>query len=151
MKKVLIILGILFVLAIAVAAALIGFAAYNGTKLDASSKEYVDQAAPSIISTWSVAELLDRASPELKAIVTKEQMQQLFNKLSELGKLKEYQGSKGDSFMSYTTQNGKQITAKYRAKALFKNGEAEILIQLIEHDGKWQIINFHVNSPIFLK
>jgi hypothetical protein len=53
--------------------------------------------------------------------------------------------------MSYTTQNGKQITAKYRAKALFENGEAEILIQLIEHDGKWQIINFHVNSPIFLK
>jgi hypothetical protein len=151
MKKVLIILGIFFVLAIAVVAGLIGFAAYKGTKLDASSKEYVDQAVPPIISTWSVLELLDRASPELKAIATQEQMEQLFKKLSELGKLKEYQGSKGDSFMSYTTQNGKQITAKYRAKALFENGEAEILVQLIEHDGMCQIINFHVNSPTFLK
>jgi hypothetical protein len=151
MKKVLIILGILFVLAMAVVAGLIGFAAYNGTKLDASSKEYVDQAVPCIISTWSVVEFLDRASPELKAIATREQMEQLFKKLSELGKLKEYQGSEGNSFVSYTTQNGKQIAAKYTTKALFENGEAEIFIQLAEHDGKWQIINFQVNSPIFLK
>ena len=52
--------------------------------------------------------------------------------------------------MSYTTEHGKQITAKYKAKAIFENGEAEIQIQLIEHDGKWKIINFQVNSPVFL-
>lgn len=151
MRKTLIVLAILLVLAIAVVAGLIGFAAYNGTKHDASSKAYVDQSVPPIVSTWSVFELLDRASPELKASGTKEQLEQLFKKLSELGKLKEYQGSKGESLMSITPQNGKQITAKYKAMALFENGEAEIIIQLIKHDGNWQIINFHVKSPFFLK
>ena len=151
MKKVLIILGILFVLGIAIVAGIMGFVAYNGTKLDASSKEYVDQVIPPIISTWSDTELLDRASPELKAIATKDQIVPLFKKLSELGKLKEYQGSKGDSLMSYTTQNGKRITAKYVANALFENGTADINIQLIQHGGNWQILSFHVNSPIFLK
>ena len=151
MKKVLIILGILFVIGIAAVAGFIGIIAYNGTKLDASSKEYVDQAIPPIISTWSEVELLDRASPELKAIATKDQIVPLFKKLSELGKLKKYQGSKGDSFMSYSTQDGKRITAKYVANALFENGEASINIQLIQHDGKWQILNFHVNSPVFLR
>ncbi len=151
MRKLVVILAILLVLGIAVVAGLIGFAAYSGTKHDASSKEYVDQSVLPIVSTWSVVEFLDRASPELKAIATREQLDQLFKKLSELGKLKEYQGSNGESLMSVTPQNGKQITAKYKAKALFENGEAEILIQLIKHDGNWQIINFQVNSPIFLK
>ena len=150
MKKLLIILGILFLLTIAVVGGLIGFVAYNGTKLDASSKEYVDQAIPQIVTTWSSTELLNRASPELEASATKEQLNQLFKKLSELGTLKKYQGAEGESFMSYTTEHGKQITAKYKAKAIFEHGEAEIQIQLIEHDGKWKIINFQVNSPVFL-
>ena len=151
MKRTLIILGILFALVIVIVAGLIGFAAYNGTKLDASSKKYVNQAIPSIIASWSEAELLEQASPELKAIAPIDQIHQLFKKLSGLGKLKEYQGAKGSSFMAYTTKNGKRITAKYTANAIFENGTAEINIQLIDHGGQWQILSFHVNSPIFLK
>ncbi len=94
---------------------------------------------------------MKRSSPELKASGTPQQFSELFKKLSQLGALKKYDESQGSSFMSYTTQNGKLVTADYTAHASFTNGSAEVKIKLIQHDSQWQILGFHVNSPLFLK
>jgi hypothetical protein len=58
---------------------------------------------------------------------------------------------KGDSNVSYTTQNGKMTTDSYVAAAKFENGEARITIRLIQISGQWQILLFHVDSPLFLQ
>jgi hypothetical protein len=144
-------LGVAFLVFVVVAGALIGYFVYVGSSLDASSKAFVDASVPSIVSTWSREELLTRAAPELLKVVNDEQLDLLFAKLSRLGRLQSYEGSRGDSHISFTTWAGRVVTASYVASATFDKGPAQVTIRLIEHDGRWQILHFQVYSPIFLQ
>lgn len=85
MKKLLSIIGAIFLLVALTVAGFIGYAAYQGKSLDASSKAYVETNVPAIISTWSKEELLKRASPQLLKIINDDpgKLDQLFQKLSK--------------------------------------------------------------------
>lgn len=145
MKSILSFLGVIFLILVLSAAAFFGYCAYTGGKLDASSKAYVDESVPAIISTWSKEELIKRASPQLRQKSSDEQITQLFNTLSNrLGAFRSYDGTKGDSNVSFTTQNGRVVTASYLAKATFQYGKAEIQIKLIQSQDSWEILGFHV-------
>jgi hypothetical protein len=145
MKKVLIVLGVLFLALITVVAALIGYVAYTGNKLDASSKAYVDESVPAIVTSWSKEELIKRASPLLRQKASDADIDQLFTTLSsKLGNFKSYDGAKGQSNMSYTSEEGQVTTASYVANASFQNGKTEIQIKLIRNSDSWQIVGFHV-------
>lgn len=153
MKKFLSIVGGIFLLLILIVAGFIGYAAYQGKNLDASSKAYVEDNVPPIISTWSKDELLKRASPQLLKIINEkpEQLDQFFQKLSKLGALQNFGDVKGESNVSYTIPDGKVTTASYIATAKYKNGEAHISIRLIQLFDQWRILSFYVNSPVFLQ
>lgn len=153
MRIALSILGGLFLLLCAVVVALVGFAAHEGKGLDGSSKAYVEETVPVILSTWSKDELLKRASPQLLSTLEHdpELIDQLFRKLSGLGALRTFDDVRGDSNISYTTQDGKVVTAAYTAKATFAQGDARIAIRLIQTPAGWQILFFHVDSPIFME
>jgi hypothetical protein len=151
MKKVLIGFGAVFLALIIVGAGLIGFAAYKGSKLDASSKAYVDATIPLIAGTWSKDELTRRMSAPLRESVKDEQLSLLFVKFKQLGRLKEYGGAKGQARISITPQTGKVISANYTAQATFENDMATIKVTLVQEDGEWKIAGFHVDSPVFLK
>ena len=153
MKKFLSIVGGIFLLFILAIAGFFGYVAYQGRGLDASSKAYIETNVPPIISTWSKDELLKRASPQLLKILNEkpEQLDLLFQKLSKLGALRSFGEIKGDSLVSYNTQNGKATTASYVATAKYENGEAKISIRLVQLSGQWQFIYFYVNSPLFLQ
>jgi hypothetical protein len=109
LKRFLSIVGCLFLVLVLVVAGFFGYAAYQKRGLDASSKAYVEENIPAIISTWSKDEMLKRSSPQLLTIINKkpEQLDQLFKKLSTLGPMLSFGEVKGDSNASYTTQNGK--------------------------------------------
>lgn len=119
--------------------------------MDTSSKEYVDKNIPIIVSSWSKDELLKRASPQLMKIVDDkpDQIDHLFQGFAKLGVMRSYDGSKGDSNVSYTNRDGKVITAAYFARATFENGSAQISVRLIQTSGSWQFLLFNVNSPLF--
>lgn len=155
MKKFLSIVGGLFLVLVLAIAGFIGYAAYQGRGLDASSKAYVEANVPSIISTWSKDELLKRSSPQLLKIISEkpERMDQLFQKLSKLGAMRSFGDIKGDSNVSYTTQDGKVTTAAYVAAAKFENGEGSIKVRLIQSPSsdQWQFLFFYVDSPLFLQ
>lgn len=153
MKKFLSIFGGIFLLLILVVAGFFGYALYQGRGLDASSKAYVEANIPPIISTWSKDELLKRSSPQLQKIIREkpEQLDQLFQMLSKLGTMQSFGDIKGDSNVSYTTQNGKVTTASYIATAKFENGEGRISVRLILLSDQWQLLLFNVNSPLFLQ
>ena len=151
MKRILLWLGGIFLGLLVVVAAVMGYLAYLGSPLDASSKAYVDESVKAITSAWSKEELLKRASPQLQQVIKEEELGRLFAKLSQLGKLQEYEGSKGDANISLTIQAGKVITASYIASARFDKGPAQVTVRLIQNDGRWQILQFYVNSPIFLQ
>ena len=153
MKKFLSIIGGFFLVLVIVVIGFVGYAAYQGRGLDASSKEYVEANVPTIISTWSKEELLKRSSPQLLKTINEkpEQLDQLFQKLSKLGAMQSFGDVKGASNVSYTTQNGKVTTASYVASAKFVNGEGHITVRLIQLSGQWQFLLFNVNSPMFLQ
>jgi hypothetical protein len=154
LKKFLSIIGGLFLVLVLLAAGFFGYVAYQGRGLDASSKAYVEENTPAIISTWSRDELLKRSSPQLQKVIDEkpEQLDQLFQKLSKLGPMQSFGEVKGDSKVIYTTQGGKITTAAYVANAKFKNGEGRITIRLIQSPaGQWQFLLLNVDSPFFLQ
>ena len=153
MKKFLSIVGGIFLLIIFNAAGFIGYGAYLGNRLDASSKAYVEENVPAIVSTWSKDELQKRASPQLQDILNEHpaELEQLFQKLSRLGTLKRLQDVKGKSNVSYTADHGKIITASYVATGKFEHGEAKIAMRLVQNSGQWQFLLLNITSPLFLQ
>lgn len=79
---------------------------YKGNALDAESKAFVDSAVPAIAATWDKEQLLDRATPELRANVKPEDLRALLDAVSQLGPLIEYQGATGEANMSYMAGTG---------------------------------------------
>lgn len=154
MKRLLSIVGGFVLFAVVLLAGLIGYAAYRGPGLDASSKHYIETNLPVILSSWSKEELLKRASPELLKVIAASppgEIDQLFRKMSKLGTLLNLSDIKGESNMSYTTWNGKLITAAYTATAKFSHGKGQIRVRLIQRDDQWKIMHFYVDSPIFFQ
>lgn len=153
MKKILAVLGGVFLVLAAVIGVLLGYAAYQGSGLDKSSKEYVDNNLPAILSSWSKDELLKRSSPQLLKVINEkpEQLQQLFDKISKLGALKTYNGSKGQAMVYVDAIKGKSTTANYESDATFEHGQAHIAVRLVQTSGQWQFLLFNVNSPLFLQ
>ncbi len=125
----------------------IGFAviAYNGSALDASSKMFVDNAVPAIAANWNPQALLDRSTPELRAIAKPDAVNALFARFSQFGPLVRYEGAKGHAGMYYTSRYGSVISAMYVAKAEFQNGAAIFRLGLRYRDKHWLIQNFHVD------
>lgn len=147
-KSCLSILVAVFLVIVAVCA----FVGFKVSKLNTSSKKYVDEAIPLIIANWDKEELLKRASPELKKVATDDDITKLFSELkSKLGAFVKYNGATGGANMSYTSENGKVISAAYKASAEFEHGTANIDFKVIQHGGDWQVLTFYVNVPLGAK
>jgi hypothetical protein len=146
-KKFFIVLGVTFLILIALGAVGIGLISVRGSALDKESKTYADAAIPAIVTSWSENEVLDRASPEFKQAVTQQHLDQLFHRFGTLGHLQKCEPAQGHAIMSTTLQAGNQIKAEYTAKATFDKGEAVIDIALIKHGDQWQILGFFVKPP----
>ena len=153
MKKFLSIVGGIFLLIAFTAAGFIGYGAYMGNRLDASSRAYVEANVPAIVSTWSKDELQKRAAPQLQEIINAHpaEIERLFQKLSRLGTLESLQDVKGESNVSYTADHGKVITASYMATGKFEHGEAKIAMRLVQTSGQWQFLLLNITSPLFLQ
>ena len=153
MKRTLQVLGGIFAVLLLGIVAAFGYAAYVGSGLDHSSKVYVDESIPAIVSDWSKEELLRRASPQLLQVMNRHpgQLDQVFSKFSRLGSLRRYGGCKGEANIVFNLNKGKTVTAGYSADATFEHGDAHIAVRLIQTDGQWRILLFNVNSPIFLQ
>jgi len=151
MRKLLYILGAVFLALIIAVVGTVGHLAYIGNQLDQESKAYVDKAVPAIVADWSVEELTRRASPELLQSTKPDDLRSLFALFAKLGPLVQYGGSKGDAKIFASTGGGQSITAEYVALATFKNGRASIEIGLLKVDGIWKVQNFRVNSSAMIE
>jgi len=150
-KRTLMILGGVF-LGIFVAAVVgISILVVKGNALDKESKEYANTAIVAAISNWDVHELKRRASPEFSSATSDEELGRLFSLFSMLGRLRVYQGCRGQATISVTMQEGKVVRARYVGRAEFEKGPAEIQITLIKHGEAWQVLGFRVDSKVFLR
>jgi hypothetical protein len=148
MKKFLMVSGIAFWAFVVVAIIIFIWSIH----FDATSKAYVDQNIPIIVSTWSEGELLKLASPEFKSAISKDQSDKTWSNFMKLGALEKYNGSKGQAYVNgsfWTGKNGEkriQITAKYVASVDFHNGSVKIFVDLVRENGEWKIYYFSVNQ-----
>lgn len=150
MKVILAIIGVLLLFVTLILAAFVGYSAYRGPQFDASSRAYLDENLPPILSTWSTQELRSRASPQLLDVFNDEQARLLFRNLSTLGQLRELGDANGESNITFTPHAGRVITAAYIAKAYFEGGDAIVRARLILHDEQWKFLSFHVESPALM-
>jgi hypothetical protein len=151
-RKFLSVVGMLSLVLVLAIGGFVAYAAYQGKKLDATSKVYVEANVPVIVSTWSKQELLKRASPQMLKEIGDHpgQLEQVFHKLSALGAMQSFGHVQGESNVTYNFPNGKFTTASYVAKAVFVKGKADIKVRLILQAGQWKSLDFYVNSPVFL-
>ncbi|MHB1950598.1 MAG: hypothetical protein ACYCQK_03910 [Acidiferrobacteraceae bacterium] len=151
MRKVLQALGIVFLVVLVAGGSIIGYAAYTGSRLDASSRKYVDSAVPAIVANWSEQALMSRADPRLLRATSPYEMAQLFAWLRTLGPMERYCGSTGQATEFLSARSGRIVSARYTACAQFAKGTASIDVALVRNRDKgWQIVGFHVNSPALL-
>lgn len=153
MSKVLAIVGGIVVVVLVLSAGLSGYAVYQGRGLDDSSRQYIEQNIPPILTTWSREELLKRGSPELLKVAADHpaQVEHFFQKLSTLGALQSFGEVNGGADVTYTEQRGKTITANYVATAKFANADAKVSVRLVRISGQWRILLFRVDSPFLNK
>lgn len=149
MKKIITILGYIFLTIIAGTVITVGVLFFEGKKLDKESKAYADTAIVAITTAWDVAELKKRASPELENEVDYDEIQAYMDSLGELGKFVSYQGSNGESTITLSPRYGYEITAEYTGTVNFEAGSAEIQILLIKQEGQWQILDFRVDPQMY--
>jgi hypothetical protein len=74
MRRFLYALGCVTMVALIAGVAGFGLLAYKGSELGAESRTFVDGAVPAIVPHWNKEELLDRATPEVRANANPEQL-----------------------------------------------------------------------------
>ena len=153
MKSYLSIIGGLFIVTGLVIAYFIGDTPFQSQDLQASSKAYVEANVPMIISTWSKDELLNRASPQLLKSINEDpnHLDRQFQNLSKLGAMRSFGDVKGYATNFTTNQDRIVRTATYVATAKFENGEGHISVRLIQSHGRWQFLQFNVDSAPLIK
>jgi len=149
MKKVLTILGAIFICLIVVGVIFFSGLYYFASRLDREAKAYVDEAVSIIVTSWNTKELINRASPESLQVVPAEKVELLFNTLSnQIGQLKEYKGATGKVKIKISPRGKPIIIANYLAEAVFEKTPAKIQIQMIRLNDKWEIAGFLVKLKV---
>jgi hypothetical protein len=72
----------------------------------------------------------------------------LFHTLEPLGRLSKYEGAKGSSETSYSTDTGTTITGDYVATAEYENGTATFDVVVVKRNGQWMINGFHFDAKL---
>ncbi len=112
------------------------------------AQNYVDSNLHKIVQNWNSEELINRASPDLLKVASREQFTELFKMLSsKLGSLKKYKGSKGTISLT-TSYRGIARTGVFEAEAIFTQAPAAILCRIVWLDGTWKINEFRVKSEV---
>ena len=150
MKKFLMVMGAVFCGLIVLLVIGVIFVAVRGTRLDKESRAYADATIAAIVTTWNEDAFFERASPELKRLMSANDGDRLFLRLRELGHLKHCDSAQGQSMTSAVLGQPRRTTARYEAVAEFEKAEARIVVELIKHGDRWQMLAFQVNSPLFV-
>lgn len=146
MKTFLMILGGIFGAIMLVLGGFFIYSVVNGTALDKESKDWVDNVAPQIISSWDSEKLVENVSSDFLKTISRDEVNLMFSQLKkDLGTFKKYTGSTGEG--GITINNFKQsITSRYTVTADYQNGLVEIFIQGVKENNQWKINNFQINA-----
>lgn len=150
MKKVLMILGGVFLAIIVCVGGFFAYVAVVGSSLDKESRAFVEKTVPEICAAFDPAVFTGLASPEVLKTASPEDIAKVFKWFRNLGGFKRITEIKGDANISITTEQGREVTAKYSLKAEFDAGPATLEIVLVKRDDVWKYRLFKLNSPALI-
>lgn len=151
MKKVFMILGVIFAVILVVIAIAAAIFIPRALKLDREAVAYIKDAVPKIVTNWKSQELVDRATPELmSAAGSRDKVDRMFVWFQELGSFKHLDEPEGMVTTSSYTGTGTVTLGNYKAQAEFEKGAARIEIQLLRVGDTWEINGFKIFSDALL-
>jgi hypothetical protein len=151
MRKFFMIVGIVAVIAILGGGVGVFVLARNGAALDSASKAYTEASVPAIAANWDVDALWKRASPALRKVATRDQIEGMFIAAKQaLGPMVEYRGSRGQAMMGVNNTHP-VVSAQYVASARFQKGAADFRVGLVKIGDDWMIQGFHIDSPALMQ
>jgi hypothetical protein len=150
-KKILVVLGIVFLVILALAAVVMGWGYSVVWGSEGEAKSYVDRTVPRIVSAWDAKTLVTESAPELLTVAPPEKLQTLFAAFAtRLGPLKQYNGATRERYFVNLNPWNRFVTFSYVIDASFENGSAKIRLGIIRRGGEWKITDFFVVSDALI-
>jgi hypothetical protein len=146
MKKALSVIGGLFLVLLVAGGGMLGYAAFEGSKLDAESKAYVEATLPKFLSNPTADSVLSFMAPQDKANVKASDMLSFSSYISQnLGAFQSYDDMKGDALIMFSP-NGKDITAKYLVHCYFDKASVTATVSLRKVGDAWSLMGVFFDS-----
>ena len=146
MKVLWIVLGVLLCLCLICGGA--GFWLYGKGKGAMNDvDQYAHESLVAIGAKWDAKEMEQRAAPEFGDQNGEHAIPQLMDLLAQ--KLGPIKGTFTGNVTGYNLQNNNGVSATYadwNADVTFEKGKGSVSMQLINRNGKWQILKFDVDS-----
>ncbi|HUN40616.1 MAG TPA: hypothetical protein VMU81_10020 [Acetobacteraceae bacterium] len=119
------------------------------TRLNQEAAYFAQRSATAITMNWDPSQLIERATPQLRAESGSQTGQALKAAGAGLGPFNAYMGATGKvSWLSVINFVG-PIAASYAAKVRTTDGMVTFQLGLIKVDGHWMIAAFHFNGLMF--
>ena len=151
MDKFLRVCGIIFLVLLGIGFVLGAIFIPRAMILNSSAVAFIDQELPKIAANWDPDVVLRNGTAEFSSAATKEQIDLLWAKFRQLGKLQSHDEPRGNVGAQAMSNGPSGTFGMYSVRADFEHGNADIKITLKRVGDGWKFYGFHINSDIFLK
>ncbi len=134
--------GAVVLAAILVVAPIIGFGVYRTLALKAESTPFIETSVRAIAAHWDQHQLLDRATPELRANAAPQELASAFGSLAELGAPLDYQPGTGDFHLDLDTRNLVKVWTVATVRVRCEHGTVALKLTVVRRDERWMINDF---------
>ncbi|MCI5045312.1 MAG: hypothetical protein MRY72_11500 [Aquisalinus sp.] len=109
---------------------------------------YANETIRAITTDWDGEEFLQRSSPEMLAILSVSDINQLMNAgRRELGSMTDFNDDAECMIASYELdESGESAFLSCTASAQFERAEGDLSLTVVRHDDVWQLAGFFVNA-----
>jgi len=123
-----------------------------GSRVAEEGRAYAQDVLPRICQPWDAGAIADRATPELLASMSSEQLATFIAFLEKrLGPLRRPGAFQNMTWEVRVGTSGLSATTIQFADCEFEKAPARITLTLVRHDGVWLINGFHANSDELIK
>ena len=146
LKKVLIVLGCVFVIVVSLIVGVNVYTGYKSAKYDEIAVPYIEAAIPEI-SKWDKNIFNSYLSSEAKEEIDQDRLAKILKIFKQMGTLVSYEKPEFDRTHSYVAGNGESRTLDiYNVNAKYENGDGVLTFTLIEKKQALELLHFNLQS-----
>jgi len=144
MKKILQIIGTIFLLVVASVVGLVSYSYFKAEEYNNTAVPFIKEKIPEL-SSWNSEVMQKYRAPSTLEISLDENLTQVTTRLTKLGELKSFEEPEFVNIESSAVASNKEQTlATYNILSRYENGDALFTVKLLEVDGGFSLYTFHV-------